>query len=75
MYAIDAMIQMSMNFSDIDVLNNKGADYCYFISGISKSEALILTENTDFTEKSRLLLNIKIHYHIKKCKDFKVSCY
>ena len=55
---------MSMNFSDIDVLNNKGADYCYFISGISKSEALILTENTDFTEKSRLLLNIKIHYHI-----------
>ena len=51
-------------FSDIDVLNNKGADYCCSISGISKIEALILTENINFTERSRLLLNIKIHYHI-----------
>ena len=53
-----------MSLSDIDVLNNKGADYCCIISGISISEALILTENIDFTERSRLLLNLKIHYHI-----------
>ena len=46
---------MSMNLSDIDVLSNKGADYRCTINGISKSEALILTQNIDLTEKRRLL--------------------
>ena len=46
---------MSMNLRDINVLNNKGADYCCIIGGISKSEALILTQNIGLAEKSRLL--------------------
>ena len=44
-----------MNLSDIDVLKNKNADYCCIIGGISKSEALILTQNIGLAEKSRLL--------------------
>ena len=43
-----------MNLSDIDVLSNQGADYRCIINGISKSEALILTQNIDLTEKRRL---------------------
>ena len=34
---------MSMNFSDIAILNIRGAEYCYVISGFSKSEAINLT--------------------------------
>ena len=46
---------MSMNLRDINVLNNKGADYCCIIGGISKKGALILTQNIGLAEKSRLL--------------------
>ena len=49
------LVMMSMNLSDIYVLSNKGADYRCIINGISKSEALILTQNIDLTEKRRLL--------------------
>ena len=38
---------MSMNLSDIDIWNIKSADYCCIISGISKSEAINLMQNTD----------------------------
>ena len=31
---------ISVNLSDIAILNIKSADYCYSISGISKSEAI-----------------------------------
>ena len=41
---------MSMKLSDIAILNIKSADYCCFISGISKNEAINLMENTDLTE-------------------------
>ena len=40
-----------MNFSDVAILNIKGADYCCIISRISKSEAIILVQNIDLTEK------------------------
>ena len=44
---------MSMNFSDTDILNIKGSDYCcIIISGISKSKARKLLQNIDLTEKS-----------------------
>ena len=33
------VLMMSMNLSDIAILNINGADYCCIISGISKSEA------------------------------------
>ena len=41
-----------MNLSNI-AINIKGSDYCYIISGISKSEAIKLLQNIDMTEKSK----------------------
>ena len=41
---------MSMNLSDIAILNIKGYDYCCIISLISKYD-LNLLQNADFTEK------------------------
>ena len=46
---------MSMNLSDIAILNIKGSDYRCIISGISKSEAIISIQNADLTEKSGTL--------------------
>ena len=36
------LLMISMNLSDIAILNIKSADYCCIISGISKSEAINL---------------------------------
>ena len=41
-----------MKLSDIAILNIKGSDYCFIISGISKNEAINLMQNTDLTEES-----------------------
>ena len=41
------LLMMSMNPSNIAVLNIKGADLCCIISGINKSEAIKLTQNID----------------------------
>ena len=43
---------MSINFSNIAILNIKGSDYCCIISLISKNEAMNLLQNADLTEKS-----------------------
>ena len=45
------LLIMCMNLSDISILNIKGADYCYIIGGISKSEAINLMQNIDLTKK------------------------
>ena len=42
-------------YMTINILNNKSADYCCIISGISKNEAINLMQNADLTEKSRTL--------------------
>ena len=47
---------MSMNLSDIAILNIKGADYCCIISRISKSEAINLMLNINLTKKSGTLI-------------------
>ena len=49
------LLMMSMNLSDIAIFNIKSIDYCCFISGISKSEAINLLQNINLTEKSRKL--------------------
>ena len=49
------LLMMSMNLSDIDILNIKSADYRCNISGISKSEAINLMQNINSTEKSGTL--------------------
>ena len=46
---------MSTNLSNIAALNIESADYCYIISGISKSEAINLMQNADLTKKSGTL--------------------
>ena len=42
---------MSINLSNIAILNIKGPDYRYIISLISKSEAIKLMENAYFSER------------------------
>ena len=49
------LLMMSMNLSDIAILNIKGSDYCCIISLISKNEAINLMQNATLTEKSGTL--------------------
>ena len=46
---------MSINRSDIAILNIKGSDYRCIISLISQNEAIKLMQNADLTKKSRVL--------------------
>ena len=46
---------MSVNLSDITILNIHDADYRCIISGISKKEDINLMQNIDLIEKSRTL--------------------
>ena len=45
------LLMMSMNLTDIAILNMKVADYCCIISVISKSEAMNFVQNIDLIEK------------------------
>ena len=49
------LLMMSINLSDIAILNIKGYDYRCIISLISKTEAINLMQNADLTEKSGIL--------------------
>ena len=49
------LLLMSMNLSDIAILNIKGSDYCCIISLINKNEAINLIQNAALTEKSKTL--------------------
>ena len=49
------LLMMSMNLSEIGILDIKGSDYCHIISKIGKSEAINLIQNIDLTEKSGTL--------------------
>ena len=46
---------MSVNLSDIAILNIKGSDYCCVVSLFSKNEAMKLLQNADLTEKGGTL--------------------
>ena len=48
---MSAINTMSMNVSDIAILNIKSANYCRIISGISKNEAINVMQNANLTEK------------------------
>ena len=43
---------MSMNLSNIAILNIKGSDYCCIVGLISKNKAINVMQNADLTEKS-----------------------
>ena len=45
------LVMMSMNVSNIAILNIKCADYRCIISGISKSKAINLMQNINLTKK------------------------
>ena len=49
------LLIMSVNLSDIAILNIKGSDYRSVISLISKSEAINLMQNADLTAKKGTL--------------------
>ena len=49
---LDLLIILSMNLSNIAILNIRGADYCCIIGGIKKSENINLMQNIDLAEKS-----------------------
>ena len=49
------LLILSVNFSDIAILNIKGCDYRCIISLISKNEAINLMQIADLTEKSGTL--------------------
>ena len=49
------LLMMSINLSDITILNIKSSDYCSIISLISKNEAIKLLQNADLTEKCGIL--------------------
>ena len=49
------LLMMSLNLSDIAILNIKGSDYRCIISLISKNKAIKLLQNADLTEKSGTL--------------------
>ena len=45
------LLKMSINLTDIAILNIKGSDYYCIISGISKSESINLMQKIDLTKK------------------------
>ena len=49
------LLLMSMNLSNIGILNIKGSDYHCIISLISKNEAINLLQNASLTRKSGIL--------------------
>ena len=49
------LLNMSMDLSDIAILNIEGSDYCCVISRITKNEAIRLMHNANLIEKSGTL--------------------
>ena len=49
------LLMMSMNLSDIAILNIKCSYYCCIISLISKNQAIKLMQNADLTERNGTL--------------------
>ena len=49
------LLMMSINLSDIAILNIKGSDYHCIISLISKKDSIKFMQNADLTEKRRAL--------------------
>ena len=41
------LLIMSINFNDVAILNINGADYCFNLYGISKSDAVKLLQNAN----------------------------
>ena len=55
---------MSVNLSNIAILNIKGSDYCCIINLISKNEAIILLRNFDLPKNVEHYNTQKNYFHI-----------
>ena len=55
---------MSVNLSNIAILNTHGVDFCRIVSRIRKSGSMDLLNNANLNEKSGTLWDIKICYHV-----------
>ena len=64
------LLMMSMNLSDIAILNIKGSDYRCIISLISKNEVINLMQIADLTEKSEQYKKLENYEFEKKIKKF-----
>ena len=65
---------MSINLSNIAILNIKASNYRRIISLISKNEAIKLMQSADLTEKNEIL-NIKnLFLHMKMGKEILTFC-
>ena len=49
------LLMMSINLSDVDILNIKGSNYCCIIGLISRTEAIKLFQIPNLTDKSETL--------------------
>ena len=58
-------LMMSINLSDIAILNIKGSDYRCMISQISKNKALKLIQNADLTEKPNIIKHKNLFSYTK----------
>ena len=64
------LLMMSMNLSNIAILNIEGSDYRCIISLICKNEAINLMKNADLTEKKWNIIKHKnVLPYIKMCKE------
>ena len=72
------LLMMSMNLSDIAILNIKGCDYRCIISRISKNETINVMQNADFTtwnitEHKNLVSHAKMGKSILKFCDIETE--
>ena len=65
----DDLLMMSINLSDIAILNIKGSDYRCAVSLISKNEAINLMQNTDLTKEAEHYKHKNLLSHIKMGKN------
>ena len=59
------LLMMSMNHSNIAILNINGSDYCCIVSEISKNEAIKLMQKTNLTKKWTIGKHKNLLSHIK----------
>ena len=58
---------ISVNLSDIAILNVQGSDYGCIITSISKNEAINLLQNADLTEKrGTIWIFLKVYIKMEK---------
>ena len=63
------LLMMSMNLSDIVILNIKDSEYHCVISLISKNKAIRLMQNADLTKKNETLKHKNLLSPIKMVKE------